>query len=63
MIEREIGRGGMGIVYEAWQPHLDRRVAVKVVAASAQIGAEDRRRWLASAGDRKGSPSQRRPDP
>ena len=49
VIEREIGRGGMGVVYQAWQPHLDRRVAIKVVAASALIDAEDRRRWLREA--------------
>jgi serine/threonine protein kinase len=49
VIEREIGRGGMGVVYQAWQPQLDRRVAVKVVSASAGIGVEDRRRWLREA--------------
>ena len=39
----------MGVVYQAWQPQLDRRVAVKVVSASVGTGAEDRRRWLREA--------------
>ncbi len=49
VIEGVLGRGGMAVVYQAWQPQLARRVAIKVVSASALIGAEDRKRWLREA--------------
>jgi formylglycine-generating enzyme required for sulfatase activity/predicted nucleic acid-binding protein len=56
---RELGRGGMGIVYEAWQRSLDRRVAVKVLAPAlvASPGAVARLRREAAAAGRLRHPN------
>ncbi len=35
VIEREIGRGGMAIVYQAHDPHLDRSVVIKLIRKDA----------------------------
>lgn len=44
-IVREIGRGGMGVVYEAEQETLGRRVAVKVLPQSALLNPQSLRRF------------------
>ena len=45
-IERELGAGAMGIVHAAYDPELDRRVALKVVRV---VGADARSRLLREA--------------
>jgi eukaryotic-like serine/threonine-protein kinase len=48
-IVRELGRGGMGIVYEAVHVDLDRPVALKVLATQAAPDSVGRRRFLNEA--------------
>lgn len=44
-IQRELGQGGMGVVYEAVQHHPRRRVAIKVLAARRRADKLVQRLW------------------
>jgi eukaryotic-like serine/threonine-protein kinase len=48
-IIREVGRGGMGVVYEAEQLPLGRRVALKVLPSTASLDARQRQRFQVEA--------------
>jgi serine/threonine protein kinase/WD40 repeat protein len=48
-ILNELGRGGMGIVYQAWQTGLHRLVALKMVLAGAHAGPEELARFQTEA--------------
>jgi len=49
LVIREIGRGGMGVVYEAEQASLGRHVALKVLPGHARLDAKLRERFRREA--------------
>ena len=48
-VELELGRGGMGVVYQAWDPTLLRRVALKVLRTGRGAPPEDVERFVREA--------------
>ncbi|NBB93273.1 MAG: protein kinase [Gammaproteobacteria bacterium] len=48
-IERELGRGSMSIVYEAFDPHINRHLAVKVLRERYARDIKSRQRFLREA--------------
>jgi len=45
-IERELGRGGTSVVYLAWEPALNRHVAVKLFPRNSLVDPHAREHWV-----------------
>ena len=54
-IEGELGRGSMSIVYEAFDPHINRLLAVKVLRERYARDLKSRQRFLREARSAGGS--------
>ena len=48
-LRRQIGRGGMGVVYEAWQNSVERRVALKVLPGAVAVDDRAFQRFMREA--------------
>ncbi len=48
-LRRQIGRGGMGVVYEAWENSMDRAVALKVLPAGIAADTKACTRFMREA--------------
>jgi serine/threonine protein kinase/tetratricopeptide (TPR) repeat protein len=48
-VQGVLGRGGMGVVYRAWQRGLNRPVALKMILSGSHAGAHEMERFLVEA--------------